>query len=237
MAALHRGGLAMAGTDSRVAADCRAAAGRILRALRLRGQADDPGLARLAMVTSARPGEGKSFSALNIAASLARDGVAGVLLVDVAAAPQSLAARLGLHDQPGLRDLMAAPAQPPEELVVPTAIAGLSVLPPGRHRPDLADAGTARALAGALARLRRCCGQHVLLLDGAACLSSGDPAALAPLVDQVIMVVEAARTRRGELYQALDLVRACPGVILVLNKMRLTQRRPFGSPDHFGDAS
>ena len=63
---------------------------------------------------------------------------------------------------------------------------------------------------------------------------AGAPPALAPLVDQVIMVVEAGRTQRAELGASLELLKACPNVILVLNKVKLTHRHSFGSYYYFG---
>ena len=49
-----------------------------------------------------------------------------------------------------------------------------------------------------------------------------------------VMIVEAGRTQRSELGAALELVRACPNTILVLNKVRLTHRHSFGSYYYFG---
>ena len=233
MAALQRAGLALAGARSRVTEEYRITVGRILWALRA-GTRTSTGIANLVMVTSARPGEGKSFSALNLAASIAQNGLADVLLVDVDGKPRSITTLLGLRDRPGLLDLVDAPTLRPEDLVVRTCVEGLSVLPLGLDRSTGADGGVTRSVIAAVERVRRRFNHHVLLLDTAPCLSTSDPSTLAPLVDQVIMVVEAGRTQRSELGAALELVRACPNVILVLNKVRLTHRHSFGSYYYFG---
>jgi receptor protein-tyrosine kinase len=233
MAMLQRAGLALAGSRSRVTEEYRITVGRILRALRA-GNRANAGMANLVMVTSARPGEGKSFSSLNLAASIAQNGLADVLLVDVDGKPRSITTLLGLRDRPGLLDLVDSPTIRPDELVLRTAIEGLSVLPLGLNRASGADGGVTRAVLAALERVRRRFNQHVLLLDTAPCLSTSDPSTLAPVVDQVIMVVEASRTQRSELGAALELVRACSNVILVLNKVRLTHRHSFGSYYYFG---
>jgi len=238
LAALRRGGLALAGVRSRVTEEYRITVGRVLRALRGANR-NGPGAARpagasLAMVTSARPGEGKTFSALNLAASVAQNGLAEVILVDVDAKPRSLSALLGLRDRAGLLDLADQPGLRAEELLVRTAVEGLTVLTLGTAHAATADAGVTRALTSAIERLRRRFSHHVILLDTAPCLSTSDPSTLAPLVDQVIMVVEAGRTQRSELGAAMELVRACPNIILVLNKVRLTHRHSFGSYYYFG---
>jgi protein-tyrosine kinase len=233
MAALKRGGLALAGVRSRVTEEYRITVGRILRTLRSANRTG-PGSANLVMVTSARPGEGKSFSALNLAVSIAQNGLADVLLVDVDAKPRSLSTLLGLRERPGLLDLVDQPDLRAEDLLVRTGVEGFQVLPLGIARAGTADAGVTRALATAIERIRRRFTHHVILLDTAPCLSTSDPSTLAPLVDQVIMVVEAGRTQRAELGASLELVRACPNVVLVLNKVRLTHRHSFGSYYYFG---
>jgi receptor protein-tyrosine kinase len=233
MATLKRGGLALAGVRSRITEDYRITVGRILRALRSTNRTGT-GAANLVMVTSARPGEGKSFSALNLAASIAQNGLSDVLLVDVDAKPRSMTSLLGLRDRPGLLDIADNPALRPEDTALRTAVEGLSVMPIGVNRTANADAGVTRALAAAIERIRRRFPHHVLMLDTPPCLSTSDPSTLAPLVDQVIMVVEAGRTQRSELGASLELVKACPNVILVLNKVRLTHRHSFGSYYYFG---
>lgn len=233
MATLKRGGLALAGVRSRVTEEYRITVGRILRTLRSANRTG-PGSANLIMVTSARPGEGKSFSALNLAISVAQNGLADVLLIDVDAKPRSLSTLLGLRERPGLLDLVDQPELRAEDLLVRTAVEGFQVLPLGIARAGTADAGVTRALATAIERIRRRFTHHVVILDTAPCLSTSDPSTLAPLVDQVIMVVEAGRTQRAELGASLELVKACPNLILVLNKVRLTHRHSFGSYYYFG---
>ena len=252
MAALKRGGLALAGMRSRTTEEYRITVGRILRALhagRSGGAAAGPtqgnpgignpalnhqGIANLIMVTSARPGEGKSFSTLNIAASIAQNGLADVLLVDVDGKPRSLTSLLGLRERQGLLDLVGNAALRPEDLVVRTAIPGFAVLPLGLNRSATAEGGVTRAVIAAIERVRRRFPRHIVMLDTAPCLSTSDPSTLAPLVDQIVMIVEAGRTQRSELGAGLELVRACPNIVMVLNKVRLSHSHSFGSYYYFG---
>ena len=48
------------------------------------------------------------------------------------------------------------------------------------------------------------------------------------------MVVEAERTQRSDVEAALELVRVCPNVTMLLNKVRVTSRTTFGTYDYFG---
>lgn len=243
LAALQHAGLVLIGARSRATEEYRITVGRILRTLRT-GRAGRAGTGNLLMVTSARPGEGKSFSALNLAASIAQNGLAEVLLVDVDGKRRSISAELGLGGRSGLLDLAADPSLRPETVVVKSAIDGLSVVPHGTSageagvRATSASAGTGvtRAVGIAVERLGRRFPHHVVMLDTAPCLSTSDPSALASLVDGTVMVVEAQRTQKSELEAALDLVRACPNVTLVLNKIQLVERHSFGSYYYFDEA-
>ena len=67
------------------------------------------------MVTSALAGEGKSFTSLNLATSIARQRDREVVLVDVDAKQDSLGALLGLSNVPGILDLAAEPGGDAEE--------------------------------------------------------------------------------------------------------------------------
>lgn len=186
------------------------------------------------MVTSARRGEGKSFTALNLGASIAVTTAQPVLLVDVDGGASSLSHRLGLAETPGLLGLVADLAQPKEPLLVPTAVERLSILPhgalaTGASRPPAVDslAAAIRSLAAALPR-------HVILLDTPPALSTSDAQALSSLVGQVIIVVRAESTQRNEVEAALDLVEACPLLHLLLNGTRFSTNDSFGADGEYG---
>jgi protein-tyrosine kinase len=182
----------------------------------------------LVMLTSARPGEGKSFAAINLAAALARSDKRAVLLVDADATPRALSERLGLAAAPGLLDLAVNPARTPNEMVVRTSLPNLSILPVGggRERREIA---ASLPVVGVVEQLARRFANCIVVLDAPPCLSSSDPAALAAIVGQIVMVVEAERTQRNEVESALELVQACPVVTLLLNKARLTGADTFGA--------
>ncbi len=234
IAALQRAGLMLTGERSRIAEEYRISVTRALRALR-GSRAGRAGTANLMMVTSARPGEGKSFSALNLAASIAQNRLADVLLIDLDSKPRCLSATLGLIGRAGLLDLATSAAtgdvQAPEALIARTAIEGLSFLPVGARRPGVEGAIT-RAVGATLERLSRRLPRHVIVLDTAPCLSTNDPSTLAGMIGEVLLVVEAERTQRSEVEAALDLLKAATNVTLVLNKVKVTQRHSFGSSSY-----
>jgi protein-tyrosine kinase len=191
---------------------------------------------RLIMVTSARRGEGKSFTSLNLAASIASTGSQPVLLVDMDGGASSLSARLGVLTEPGLLGIADEPDRPRESMLRPTAIERLSFLPHGRLMGSSGRSPNPGALASTIRALAAVLPRHVLILDMPAALSTSDAQALASVVGQVVMVVRAESTQREEVEAALDLVEACPVLQLLLNRSRLATNDSFGAHGEYGGA-
>lgn len=184
-------------------------------------------LARLVVITSARSGAGSSFTALNLAASIAEDGThGGVILVDTARGAKSLTARLGLQKSPGLDQLRDSGRNDPAGLLVHSEIPGLSFLPHGTTEPSDAHGSVVAALRHLAERLP----DHLILLDTPACLESSTAGLFAAAAGQVALVVEAERTKRAEVESALDILDACPTLQLVLNRTALRVSDRFGGP-------
>ncbi len=247
---LERAGLVVARTKrTRVSEEYRIVIGRILRALH--EEPDGPPLrsqvaSNVLLVTSARPGEGKSFTALNLAGSIAQNAGESVLLVDVDSKIRPISDLLGLSESLGLLDLVAQPALSIDDLIQPTVLPNLSILPLGSRigsqfateqsampQPEEGGSGL-RPITPVIHLLAKRYPKSLIMLDAPPCLSTSDPHTLAAHVGQVVMVVEAERTQRSEVEAALELVRVCPTITMLLNKVRLTSSHTFGAYDYFG---
>jgi protein-tyrosine kinase len=189
---------------------------------------NEPGFSNLLMVTSARPNEGKTFTAINLAASIASCGGRRVLLIDLDHKRNSLTEYLGLSDELGVLDLADIANPSAAGAVHPTAVEGLQVLPSGRTH-ERADQYTREQIIRVVQRLGRHYADHLLVLDAPPCLSTSDPAALAHAVGQILLVVEAERTQREEVEASLDLIQTCPTITLLLNKVQMSTPRSFGA--------
>ena len=226
--AMMKGGLAAIGNArSRVAEEFRVIIVRALHNLRA-GRASDA-LPNVMLVTSSIPGEGKTFTALNLAASIASNGRANVLLVDTDAKLGSLSSMLGVGNAPGLLNYAADGDTTLDDYVHQTGVAGLHFLPIGSYSATTEDGSIVRPMGTAIERISREVPGHVIVLDCAPCLSSSDAVALAPLVGQIVLVIEAERTQRSEIDMSLELVGSCQNIILVLNKMHFTTTATFGA--------
>jgi receptor protein-tyrosine kinase len=234
--ALHAAGLAVGSSGvsrSRVGEELGVIHQAMLRTMRGLPQ-EEQRASRAVLVTSARPGEGKSFTALNLAAATAAGG-SPTLLVDVDGKRGSLTELLGVADAPGLRTLVADPrAAAVAALVRPTAEPRLSILPYGAVQPGGPPVLPAQMITEAVLRIAAALPGHVIILDSPPCLATSEPSALAAVAGQVLMVVEAERTQRAEVEAALDLVDACPVLQLVLNRARLVTGNSFGGYGGYG---
>ena len=226
-ATLRRAGMMdWANTRERLSEEFRIVQGQVLQAV-AGTTARSTAFTNLVMLTSAKPGEGKSFSALNLAGSLASCSHKPVILVDMDPQRCTLSTNLDLLAQPGLLDLAYDSRRPMADVLIGTALPNLRVLPAGQPRPDMPSGG--KPIVTALERLCRAHRECLIVLDTPPCLSSSYPSMLAPSVGQVVMLVEAQRTQRAELESALDLIDACPTVMLLLNKVQMTASDTFGA--------
>lgn len=190
---------------------------RLLSAVETRVNQGDEA-ARLVLVASGKPGEGKTFMALNLALSIAGERDRNVLLVDGDNAKPELLARLGVASEgKGFLEALSDPHLDPESLVLDTDIEGLSLLPSGR-RDRKAPELLASARAGeVLDRLIAADPRRIVLIDSSPALASSATVALAAHVGQALVVVKADATSEAELKETLDLLSPCDHLSLVLN--------------------
>lgn len=182
------------------------------------------------LIASANPGEGKTFSAVNLALSLAVEADHDVLLIDADIAKPSVLDALGLQDGPGLMDALADPHLPLGDCLIQTDIPGLKVMPAGtQHMHDTELLASARTET-LLAQLEAGAPGRIIILDSPPVLAASPAAVLAGHVGQLIMVVRADETLESSLRDAIGLMAACPHIQLLLNGVKFSPGgRRFGT--------
>jgi receptor protein-tyrosine kinase len=182
---------------------------------------------RLIMVTSARPGEGKTFTALNLALAFASERDVKALLVDVDTQHSTLGAILGVQREKGIVEVLTGGVDLFDALVH-TNIDNLLVLPSGQGGPHVPELFSSNQMAALVMEVTRRFPDRFIILDTPPCMVSSDAATLAPLVGQIVFVVEAHRTQQDEIEAGLGMLSACPRISLLLNKSELASAH-FGS--------
>lgn len=172
----------------------------------------------LVMVTSALPGEGKSFSALNLAMSMAMEMDSTVLLIDADVANPTLLRLLGLPPAKGLMDVLINPDLGLSDVILRTNIDKLSVLPAGTPHPRATELLASDSMGDMVNEMAARYSDRVLIFDSPPLLPTTESRVLATHMGQIVLVVEAEATTHGTLKQALRHLEACPVVMTMLNK-------------------
>ena len=158
--------------------------------------------ARLLLVTSSVPNDGKSLTSANLAVTMAQTG-SKVLLVDGDMRKGSLHARFGVPSQPGLSEALASQVNW-NEAVQPSGVENLWVLPRGKaatHSGELfLGQATREFLKAAAAQF------EYVIIDTAPVMAADDVTTLAPLVEGVVFVIRAEQTSARVARAALDLL-------------------------------
>lgn len=170
------------------------------------------------MITSAFPGEGKSFCAINLAMSIASERDHGVILVDADVARPGIPRELGISAGAGLMDWLIDGRPELSQLVLETNVDKLSILPAGRRHEDATELLASDAMSRLLEQLSERYPDRIIVFDSPPLLVTTEARVLASYMGQIVMVVEAGRTPREAVSQALATLESNEIVGMVLNK-------------------
>lgn len=177
--------------------------------------------ANVIMVTSARPGEGKTFTACNLALSIALEQDYSVLLIDADVRHPSVMAVMGLQAQRGLTDILLDPSLDPADVMIRASnLRNFAVIPAGRHDPRTPELFASQRMGKLVDSLASRYPDRVIIIDTPPVLASSEPTVVALHVGQSVVVIEADRTSARAVQSALSLISRCPSINLVLNKTR-----------------
>ncbi|MGA1538790.1 MAG: GumC family protein [Chthoniobacterales bacterium] len=174
---------------------------------------------RVFLITSAIPGEGKTFTSSNFAATLAQQGFR-VLLIDADLRKPSVSKLFfNKNLQPGLSEVLMGSC-PVGEAIIETGIEKLSVLPAGGIAPNPSELLAQPAFGELIDKLR---GEYDrIVIDSSPVLAVRDPLLLAKSVDDSCLIVRAGHSPAKATIQAVRLLADAetPASGVVLNSVR-----------------
>ena len=175
--------------------------------------------ANLVMITSPRPADGKTFSSMNLAVSLATERDASVLLVDADIVRRKLSTFFQPSKGFGLTDLLKGECNDIADTIHPCSdLPNLSVMFAGKYEEHAPELLASRRMGEICAELSRRYSDGLVILDTPPVLASPETVGLASFVHQIVMVVASGQTKRDHLQAALENVSACPNLTLLLNQ-------------------
>lgn len=188
--------------------------------------------ANLIMVTSSVPGEGKTFSAINLAMSIAMELDKTVLLVDADVARPSLPKVLGLPHGKGLLDVLKNKSIDLSEVLIRTNIEKLSILQAGTQHAQATELLASAEMARLLDEISMRYTDRIIIFDSPPLLVTTEARVLATQMGQIVFVVNAENTLQSDVLHALATIEACPVKMMMLNQVRTTAQGAYGYGYH-----
>jgi len=219
LARMHQLGMVTQdGGRTAVAEDFRLIKRPLLR--NARGDGDTPPIhhGNLIVVTSAMPGEGKTYCAVNLAMSIAMEMDITVLLVDADVARPSVLKVLGLPPAPGLMDILLRDQTGLADVILRTNVPTLSILPAGHANKHATELLASRNMSRLLTEIAERYADRIVIFDSPPLLMTTEASVLASQMGQIVMVVESGRTSQHAVKEALRHIERCPNINLVYNK-------------------
>jgi protein-tyrosine kinase len=176
--------------------------------------------ANLILITSSLPSEGKTFTAINLALSIANERDKQVLLIDADVARPSVSRVLGIKSGPGLIDYLERDDISFSDITLSTSMPGLHIVPAGKlhkHSTELLSSNKMALLADELSSRYP---DRVVIFDSPPLLAATQGEILAKLVGQVVLVIAAETTMQSVVMESVDKLASCDVVLALFNKSK-----------------
>ncbi|HEY0687095.1 MAG TPA: AAA family ATPase [Steroidobacter sp.] len=170
------------------------------------------------MIASAMPGDGKTFTSINLAMSFALEKDVSVVLVDADVAKAHLSRTFRVHNNPGLMDLLRDESLDVESTILPTDVPGLSLLPAGKASDTAAELLASSRMETIASQITARDPNRIVLFDSSPLLVTSEAISLAGMVGQIVLVVRAGVTPQSAVLDAIDLLGEGKSIGLVLNQ-------------------
>lgn len=197
-------------------------------------QDDGPGSA--IMMASALPGEGKTFTSINLAMSLALEQDIEVLLVDADVRKPHVSRIFGVENEPGLLELLFDGNMHPDEVIMDTTVPGLSLLPAGRPVDTATELLSSKRMGEIVSQLAVPGGRRIVLFDSPPLLLSTESHALSAHVNQIVVIVRADVTPQKAVLSAIDSLGEGKQISLILNQSTTSAHIGQYGYGNYGDA-
>jgi exopolysaccharide/PEP-CTERM locus tyrosine autokinase len=182
---------------------------------------DAGGEPRIIMIASAVPGDGKTFTSINLAFSMALERDISLLLIDSDVAKHHITDIFGLRQRKGLLDALTDESLDPETLIVPTSSRGFSILPSGTPVEGTAELVSSNRMRQIVTTLCTRNPRRILLLDSPPLLITNEGRALVKVAGQVVLVVRAGVTPRHAVQAAIGMFDEKQAGGLILNEVKV----------------
>jgi exopolysaccharide/PEP-CTERM locus tyrosine autokinase len=189
------------------------------------------------MMASALSGEGKTFTSINLALSLALEKDVEVLLVDADVRKPHVSRIFGMEKEKGLMDLLTDNSLQANQVILRTDVPNLSVMSAGQHIETATELLASERMHDIVAQLAAPDGRRIVLFDSPPLLMSTESTALSASAGQVVLVVRAEVTAQQAVKDAIATIAANKPISLILNQTSTPPSSGYYGYGSYGDAS
>ena len=189
------------------------------------------------MVTSSRPGEGKTFTAVNLALSIALEQDKTVLLVDADVLRPNVMRTLELQNQQGLMEYLLGEKTDIAEVMCQTNVPNLRIIPAGKSHHLSTELLASERMYDAVQEFANRYPDRLVIVDTPPLLGINETAILANLAGQAIVVVEEAATKIADIQEAVSHLNPEMAIGFVVNKGQKVNRKGTGYGYYYAGAN
>ena len=190
----------------------------------------------LILVSSSRPGEGKTFTSINLALSIALEQDKTVLLVDTDVLRPQVAKTLGIENDLGLTDYLSSDNIDVQDIILSTNVERLKLITAGRAHHLSTELLASQKMADLAREFATRYKDRIVLFDAPPLLGVNETAVVAMMCGQAIIVLEENRSKLSEIEQSIALIPPEIAVGFVINKAHRTQIGDYGYGYYYGGA-
>jgi protein-tyrosine kinase len=191
--------------------------------------------ANIIMVTSARPNEGKTFTAINLALSIAAEKDKLVLLVDADVLKPNILRTLGLKERSGLMEYLLGDVKEIGEVMFRSNIDKLKIIPAGRSHHLSTELLASKAMSDLITEFSTRYPDRVVIIDTPPIIGINESAVLANFAGQAVVVVEEGRSKLSDVQKAVERLNPNMAIGFVVNKsLHSSEQSGYYGYHHYG---
>jgi protein-tyrosine kinase len=188
----------------------------------------------LILVTSSRPGEGKTFSAVNLALSIALEQDKTVLLVDSDVLRPSISRTLQIEHDIGLTDYLLSDDIKVSDIMLSTNVERLKVITAGKPHHLSTELLASERMEMLVNEFATRYHDRIVIFDAPPLLGVNETSVMASMCGQAIIVVEENHIKLSEIEQAVALLPKDIATGFVINKAHRNQGKGYGYGYYYG---
>lgn len=188
----------------------------------------------LILVTSSRPGEGKTFSSINLALSIALEQDKTVLLVDADVLRPNISKTLNISHSLGLTDYLQSADVTVPDILLSTNVERLKIITAGSPHHLSTELLASERMSQLVNEFATRYSDRIVIFDAPPLLGVNETAVMAAMCGQAVVVVEENRTRLAEIEQSVSLLPKEMAVGFLINKAHRNQGKGYGYGYYYG---